>query len=95
MFEKFRAWLKQESAEGYYWRKRFEEAIKAKEEFDSCQERLKKARTIQLDGMIGFPIPQEHREELMKRMSTYESMTKEELISLLLQNDYDYLQMID
>lgn len=45
-----------------------------------------------LDEYIGFPVPKEHREELWKRLCIYATMTKKELMSLLLQYDWEILQ---
>lgn len=48
---------------------------------------------ITLDEYIGFPVPKEHREELWKRLCIYATMTKKELMSLLLQYDWELLQV--
>lgn len=48
---------------------------------------------ITLDEFIGFPVPKEHREELWKRLCSYSAMEKKELMSLLLQYDWEILQM--
>lgn len=47
---------------------------------------------ITLDEFIGFPVPKEHREELWKRLCSYSAMEKKELMSLLLQYDWEILQ---
>ena len=47
---------------------------------------------ITLDEFIGFPVPKEHREELWKRLCSYSAMEKKELMSLLLQYDWENLQ---
>lgn len=46
-----------------------------------------------LEKMIGFPVPQEHRKELNERLNTYENCDRTTLISLLLQYDWELLQM--
>lgn len=46
-----------------------------------------------LEKMIGFPVPQEHRKELNERLNTYENCDRTTLISLLLQYDWELLQL--
>ena len=46
-----------------------------------------------LEELIGFPVPQEHRKELNERLNTYENCDRTTLISLLLQYDWELLQM--
>lgn len=46
-----------------------------------------------LEKLIGFPVPQEHRKELNERLNTYENCDRTTLISLLLQYDWEFLQM--
>lgn len=46
-----------------------------------------------LEKLIGFPVPQEHRKELNERLNTYENCDRTTLISLLLQYDWELLQM--
>ena len=46
-----------------------------------------------LEKLIGFPVPQEHRKELNERLNTYENCDRTTLISLLLQHDWELLQM--
>ena len=48
--------------------------------------------SVTISELIGFPVSKEHGDELLKRMSTYNQMTKKELISLLLQHDWELLQ---
>ena len=72
---------------------RVKEAIELKEKYDSIQNQIEMYKKITLDELVGFPIPQEHRENLMEKWSAYKSMTHQELIALLLQNDWEVLQM--
>ncbi len=46
-----------------------------------------------LEKLIGFPVPQEHRKELNERLNTYENCDRTTLISLLLQYDWEHLQL--
>lgn len=46
-----------------------------------------------LEKLIGFPVPQEHRKELNERLNTYENCDRTTLISLLLQYDWELLQL--
>lgn len=46
-----------------------------------------------LEKLIGFPVPQEHRKELNEWLNTYENCDRTTLISLLLQYDWELLQM--
>ena len=46
-----------------------------------------------LEELIGFPVPHEHRKELNERLNTYENCDRTTLISLLLQYDWELLQM--
>ena len=48
--------------------------------------------SVTISELIGFPVSKEHGDELLKRMSAYNQMTKKELISLLLQHDWELLQ---
>lgn len=48
-----------------------------------------------LEKMIGFPVPQEHRKELNERLNTYENCDRTTLISLLLQHDWELLQLTE
>lgn len=72
---------------------RVKEAIELKERYDSIQNQIEMLKKITLDELVGFPIPQEHRENLMEKWSVYKGMTHQELIALLLQNDWEVLQM--
>lgn len=74
---------------------RIQEAAELKERCELNQEKINNLDMITLDELIGFPIPKEHREELWKRCSTYVSMTRKELVALLLQYDWELLQMND
>lgn len=46
-----------------------------------------------LEKMIGFPVPQEHRKELNERLNAYKNCDRTTLISLLLQYDWELLQL--
>ena len=46
-----------------------------------------------LEKLIGFPVPQEHRKQLKERMETYENCDRTTLISLLLQYDWELMQI--
>ena len=46
-----------------------------------------------LEKLIGFPVPKEHRKELNERLNTYENCDRTTLISLLLQYDWERLQL--
>ena len=46
-----------------------------------------------LEKLIGYPVPQEHRKELNERLNTYENCDRTTLISLLLQYDWELLQI--
>lgn len=46
-----------------------------------------------LDELIGFPVPQEHRKELNEKLNAYENCGRTTLISLLLQHDWELLQL--
>ena len=46
-----------------------------------------------LEKLIGFPVPQEHRKELNERLNTYENCDRTTLISLLLQYDWELMQI--
>ena len=72
---------------------RIQEAAKLKERCELNQEKINNLDMITLDELIGFPIPKEHREELWKRLCSYSAMTKKELMSLLLQYDWELLQL--
>lgn len=48
---------------------------------------------ITISEMIGFPVSKKHGEELMNRLSIYNKMTKKELMVLLLQYDWELLQL--
>lgn len=50
-------------------------------------------KMTRLEKLIGFPVPQEHRKELNERLNTYENCDRTTLISLLLQYDWELLQM--
>ena len=50
-------------------------------------------KMTRLEKMIGFPVPQEHRKELNERLNTYENCDRTTLISLLLQYDWELLQI--
>lgn len=46
-----------------------------------------------LEKLIGFPVPQEHKQELNERLNTYDNCDRTTLISLLLQHDWELLQL--
>ena len=46
-----------------------------------------------LEKLIGFPVPQEHRKELNEKLNTYENCDRTTLISLVLQYDWELLQL--
>ena len=48
-----------------------------------------------LEKLIGFPVPQEHRKELNERLNTYENCDRTTLISLLLQYDWELIQICE
>lgn len=48
-----------------------------------------------LDELVGFPIPPEHRKELNDRLSIYEKSDKTALMSLLLQYDWELIQLTE
>lgn len=48
-----------------------------------------------LEKLIGFPVPQEHRKELNERLNTYENCDRTTLISLLLQYDWELIQLTE
>lgn len=50
-------------------------------------------KMTRLEKLIGFPVPQEHRKELNERMETYENCDRTTLISLLLQYDWELMQI--
>lgn len=48
-----------------------------------------------LEKLIGFPVPQEHRKELNERLQMYENSDRTALISLLLQYDWELIQLTE
>lgn len=48
-----------------------------------------------LEKLIGFPVPQEHRKELNERLQMYENSDRTALISLLLQYDWELIQICE
>lgn len=54
---------------------------------------MKYNKMTRLEKLIGFPVPQEHRKELNERLNTYENCDRTTLISLLLQYDWELLQL--
>lgn len=48
-----------------------------------------------LEKLIGFPVPQEHRKELNERLKIYENCDRTALISLLLQYDWELIQLTE
>jgi hypothetical protein len=48
-----------------------------------------------LEKLIGFPVPHEHRKELNERLHMYENCDRTALISLLLQYDWELIQLTE
>lgn len=86
-------WLKRPDPREEVMQRRFKEAAELRKRYDYLQEEIRKKDMITLDEFIGFPVPKEHREELWKRLCSYSAMTKKELMSLLLQYDWELLQL--
>lgn len=72
---------------------RVKEAAELKERHEAIQEEINNSDMITISELIGFPVSKEQGEELMNRLSIYNKMTKKELMVLLLQYDWELLQM--
>ena len=87
VLKSFLNWLQSSSAIGEVLQSRVDEVIELKR-------RQERVNNMLIDELIGFPVPQEHRKELNDKLNTYLKCDRTTLISLLLQHDWNMMELM-